>query len=157
MTTTLLIIVILAVLAVLLFLVEGFLLPGFGVAGIGGAVCVVVADVIIFYNYGTMAAVIALLVSTVAVLWFFWWLAKSKTLDKMSLHTSIDSSAATDAQLSVTVGEEGVALTRLALFGNAEIGGRVVEVKSDSGFLDEGTRVVVSRVSEALILVKRKD
>lgn len=156
MTTTL-IIVILAALALLLFAIEGLLMPGFGIFGLGGTACVIAADVLIFYDYGTGPAVVAVLVSAAAVLAFFWWLTRSKTLDRMSLHAEINSSAATNAQLSVSPGEEGVALTRLALIGNAEIGGKVVEVKSESGFLDEGTRVVVTRVSEALIQVRRKD
>ena len=55
---------------------------------------------------------------------------RSKTLEKYSLHKSIDSTAATQDQLSVQPGDEGVAVTRLALIGNADIGGRLVEVKS---------------------------
>ena len=52
--------------------------------------------------------------------------------------------------------DEGVAITRLALIGNADIGGRTVEVKSADGFLDEGTPVVVVRVEDAQITVKKK-
>ena len=54
-------------------------------------------------------------------------------------------------------GDEGRALTRLALIGNAEIGGRRVEVKSAGEFIDPGTPVVVTEVSEALIVVRRRD
>ena len=53
-------------------------------------------------------------------------------------------------------GDEGVAVTRLALIGNADIGGRLVEVKSADGFLDEGTPVIVVRVEDAQITVKKK-
>ena len=49
-----------------------------------------------------------------------------------------------------------MAITRLALIGNADIGGRTVEVKSADGFLDEGTPVVVVRVEDAQITVKKK-
>ena len=45
---------------------------------------------------------------------------------------------------------------RLALIGNADIGGRLVEVKSADGFLDEGTPVIVVRVEDAQITVKKK-
>ena len=44
----------------------------------------------------------------------------------------------------------------LALIGNADIGGRLVEVKSADGFLDEGTPVIVVRVEDAQITVKKK-
>ena len=85
-----------------------------------------------------------------------YWLMHSKTLEKYSLHKSIDSTAASAEQLSVRPGDEGVAITRLALIGNADIGGRTVEVKSADGFLDEGTPVVVVRVEDAQITVKKK-
>lgn len=151
-----LIIILLVVAALLLFLAEAFLVPGVGVAGVAGTACVVAADVLVYCEYGLSAAIAALLVSTAVVILFFWWFSRSKTLERVSLHSTIDSTAATAAQLSVSVGDEGHAVTRLALIGNAEIGGKLVEVKSDGGFIDEGTPVVVTRVNEALILVKPK-
>lgn len=72
----------------------------------------------------------------------------------MSLHARIDSTNATEAQLSVKVGDTGRALTRLALIGNAEINGKVVEVKSSGAFLNPGTAVRVVSVSEANITVE---
>lgn len=154
MSTTL-IIILLVVLALLLFAIEGLLLPGYGIAGIGAAICVVAADVMIYQEYGTTAAVLAVLVSTVVVLLFFWWFAHSRALDRMALHSTISSTAATSAQLSVSVGDRGVATTRLALIGNAKVGDRDVEVKSEDGFINEGTPIIVTQVSDALILVKK--
>ena len=49
-----------------------------------------------------------------------------------------------------------VALTRLALIGNADIEGQTVEVKSAGQFIEEGTPIVVVSVNDALILVKPK-
>ena len=85
-----------------------------------------------------------------------YWMLRSKTLEKYSLHKSIDSTAATPEQRSVKPGDEGVAVTRLALIGNAEIGGKTVEVKSASGFLDEGTPIIVTRVEDAQVIVKKR-
>lgn len=151
-----LIILLLAVIALLLFAVEALLTPGFGVAGVLAALCVVAADVLTYIEYGGAATVAAVLVSVVVVLLFLRWLARSKTLDRAALRATIASSAPTAEQLSVRPGDEGTALTRLALIGNAEIGGKTVEVKSTGGFIDEGTPIVVTAVSEALILVRPK-
>lgn len=148
------IIILLVVAALLLFLIEIFLLPGLGVAGIAATGCVVAADVLVYFEYGVNTAILAMILSTVVVILFFWWFSKSKTLERVSLHSTISSTAATAAQLSVSVGDKGRAITRLALIGNAEIAGKTVEVKSEGGFVDEGTPVVVTRVCEALILVK---
>ncbi len=149
-----LIIIILTLVALLLYAIEAFVTPGFGVSGICATVCVIVADVLVFGNYGAVAAIVALLLSTAAVLLFFWWFGKSRTLDRISLRSTIDSTAATPDQLSVRVGDEGHALTRLALIGNAEIRGKVVEVKSADGFINEGTAIVVTSVNEASVLVR---
>ena len=82
-----------------------------------------------------------------------WAVARSKTLDKIALHSTISSTNATSAQLEVKVGDKGVALTRLALVGNAEINGKSVEVKSAGAFINAGTPIRVKSVSEALITV----
>ena len=43
---------------------------------------------------------------------------------------------------------------RLALIGEAEINGNIVEVKSESGLVDEGAPVEVVRLSEDTVFVK---
>ena len=154
MSTTL-IIILLVVLALLLFAAEALILPGHGISGICAGVCVIVADIMIYQEYGTQAAILAVLISTAIVLLFFWWFAHSKTLDRMSLHSTISSTSATPSQLSVKAGDTGVATTRLALIGNAKIADYDVEVKSEDGFINEGT-IIVTRVNEALILVKKR-
>lgn len=151
----LLIISIIVLIALLLFAVEAFVAPGFGVAGVCASLCVVAADSLTYYYYGGLAATAALLLSTAFVLFFFWWLGHSRAIERISLRANIDSTAATRAQLSVRPGQRGRALTRLALIGNAEIEGAQVEVKSADGFIDEGTPVEVTAVSDALVLVKK--
>ena len=144
----LLLIGIIAAIAVLLFAIEVFVTPGIGLAGIAATVCVVIADSLVYYYYDGVTATITLII---------WWLSRKRTIEKMALKANIDSTNATKEQLSVSPGEEGRALTRLALIGNAEIGGRTVEVKSSGDFIDEGTPIVVISVQDALILVKKKE
>lgn len=155
--SVLFIIVILVAAALLLFALEAFVFPGFGICGIGAIVCLVAADVLICRHAGTTAAIVAIVVSTIIVVGGLWWFAHSKAIDRVALHSTISSTAATTEQLSVRVGDEGRALTRLALIGNADIGGRQVEVKSDGGFIDEGTPVVVTLVNDGLVLVRPKE
>ncbi len=147
-------IIILAVMALLLGLLEITLIPGFGFAGCASIACAVVDAVLIYNGYGFWPAVAAVAVALAALALMLWWVGNSKTLEKMSLKSTISSTAATGEQLSVKAGDEGVALTRLALVGNAEISGKRVEVKSDGAFIDPGTRVRVVSVSEATITVE---
>lgn len=152
----LLLIGIIAAIAVLLFAIEVFVTPGIGLAGIAATVCVVIADSLVYYYYDGVTATITLIISFLLTMLIIW-LSRKRTIEKMALKANIDSTNATKAQLSVSPGETGRALTRLALIGNAEIGGRTVEVKSTGDFIDEGTPIVVTDVQDALILVKKKE
>ena len=149
-------IIILFLACTLLLAAELFLLPGTGVAGIAAFCCMVGANYFAFVWFGPITGLSLSAASLVACILVGYWMLRSKTLEKYSLHKSIDSTAATRDQLSIRPGDEGVAITRLALIGNADIGGRTVEVKSADGFLDEGTPVIVVRVKDAQIIVKKK-
>lgn len=149
-------IIILAIVSILLFAVEIFITPGIGAAGIIGTICIVAANALTFVYYGTATGFIVLGITLFVVGITLYALSKSHALERSALHTQIKSTAATQAQLSVKPGEEGVATTRLALIGNAIIGGKAVEVKSADGFIDEGTPIEVTAVSDALIQVRRK-
>lgn len=151
-----LIIVLLVAAALILFAVEAFVTPGFGVSGIVATACVVGAEIMLYREYGGLAAHIGAAVVIICAVLFFWWLSRSKSLESVSLNATVEGTFATTDQLSVKVGDEGRALTRLALIGNAEIEGKMVEVKSAGDFIDEGTPIVVTSVNEALILVKKK-
>ena len=147
------VIIILALLALLLGAAELFIIPGFDLAGIGAIICAIVDAFLIYNTYGAIPCLVAVLVGLVVLGLMIWAVARSKTLDKIALHSTISSTNATSAQLEVKVGDKGVALTRLALVGNAEINGKSVEVKSAGAFINPGTPIRVKSVSEALITV----
>lgn len=149
------VIIILALLTLLLGVIEVFFVPGFGVAGVSSVICAIADVVLIYQQWGLTWAVVAVVAAVALLLLALRWVARSKTFDRMALHSSIDSTSATKAQLSVKVGDTGKALTRLALIGNAEVGGKVVEVKSSGEFIPAGTPLRVIRVNEADITVER--
>ena len=124
------VIFILTLLALVLALIEILIVPGFGIAGLA-SMALALADVVVIYlALGPWWAMAAVGIGILVILITMRWLTRSKAIDRMSLHARIDSTNATTAQLSVKVGDTGKALTRLALVGNAEINGLVVEVKS---------------------------
>ena len=149
--------IILPALSLVLGLLEIFILPGFGFAGIGSIVCAVVDAILIYNAYGFSWACIAVVVAILLLVLMLYIVANSRTFDRMSLNTSIDSTNATTEQLSVKVGNEGRAITRLALVGNAEIEGKQVEVKSSGEFINSGTPIRVIKVDKAQIIVERTD
>ncbi len=150
------IITVLIIGAVVLFLVELFLIPGISFAGIGALGCLIYANYLAFANLGTGPGFITLTISAVACIGSLVWFMRSKTLDRIALTEEIDSQVDKAAEQSVQVGDTGVCTTRLALIGYAEINGKIVEVKSMDGFLDEKTPIVVSRIGEGGILLVKK-
>ncbi len=140
------IIITLFVVSFVLYMVEVFLMPGFGVCGLLGAVCALAGLGVAFAVYG-LAVGLALTVAVLAVgFWLLYWVMHSRRLERLSLHARIDSSVANERLSQIAVGDRGVALTRLALVGNACINGVECEVRSARGFIDEGTPVVVTAI-----------
>ena len=123
------IILTLFVLSLLLGLVEIFLMPGFGVCGIVGVVCAFVGVGVVFGYYGIVYGLVAALAVVVAGSLLLYWVMHSKRIERLSLHARIDSSVANERLDVVKVGDRGVALTRLALVGNARIGSVECEVR----------------------------
>lgn len=148
------IIITLIVAAILLFLAELFLIPGLSIAGIASLGCLIYANVYAFMNLGTLGGIITLIVSIATSIICLIWFMKSKTLDKLSLKKQINSSV-TKNNKDIKVGDEGIAVTRLAQIGSAEFNGRVIEVKSIDGFINEKTPIVVRRIEDKMILVEK--
>ena len=136
---------------------EIFIIPGTSLAGIVSAACLIGANVLVFDGYGLSAGIIVLASSLIICLLAGIWMLRSKALDRISLKRTIDSTAATEEQLSVKVGDRGIAQTRLALIGNADFDGKIVQVQSADGFLDEKTPIVVTRVIDGQVWVKRAE
>ncbi len=154
---TFIIIVVLLVAAVILFLVELFIIPGVSIAGILAGACVLYANYYAFSHLGTTAGVITLAVSAIACVGSLIAFMRSKTLDKIALKKSITSTVSHPAEAQVNVGDTGIATTRLALIGYADINGTIVEVKSSDGFINEKTPVVVVRISDGIIFVEKNN
>ncbi len=151
------IIVLLVVAAIVLFLVELFVVPGISIAGILAGGCIIFANYYAFANLGTMGGIITLLVSAIGCIGSLVWFMRSKTLDRLSLKTDITGTVDRTAEQSVKVGDTGLTTTRLALVGQADIAGHLVEVNSADGFLDEKTPVVVTRITNGTIFVRKNE
>jgi len=149
------IITVLIIAAIILLLVEIFFIPGVSIAGIAAAAALIYANYYAFVYMGPTAGFITLTVSGVTSIGSIVLFMRSKTLDKVSLKKNIDSKVDKKAEHSTQVGEKGVTTTRLALIGYAEINGKIVEVKSTGGFLDEKTPIIVTRIADGTVLVEQ--
>ena len=150
-----LIIVSLIVGGLILFAIEVFLIPGISLAGIASAGCILYANYYAFDTLGTVPGIITLVVSALGIIAVTLWFMRSKTVDKLSLKKTIDYRPEPLKGLDLQPGDEGVALTRLALIGNAEFNGRIIEVRSADGFIDEKCRIRVERILDGIVMVQK--
>lgn len=140
--------------ATLLLVVEVMLIPGFGFTGILGVAAMIGAIAYSFFVIGSLAGWITLLVTIAICVALFVWALYGKSLDKVALKKKIESTVKEDELTRFSVGDKGVSRTRLALIGEAEINGLIVEVKSESGLIDEGRPVEIVRISGDTVFVK---
>ena len=143
-------------LGVLLLVVEVALIPGFGVVGIMGILSFITSVVYAFNVLGVLAGWVTLAIVVLSVVLLIMWAAYGSSLKRLALKENINSTVKDPVAGTLTIGTEGVALTRLALVGEADFGGSQLEVISAEGLIDEGTQVRVSRITESAIFVKRK-
>ena len=156
MTLDIIIIASLIIVALILMVVEMLLIPGFGIAGLGAIGAFGYANYYAFTEMGSIAGFITLFVSLLSAVLVVTFVLRSKAIDQMGLKKNIDSTVASEASKQVKVGDTGIAITRLALIGNALINDNIVEVKSCDGFLDENTPIIVERIIENVIMVRKK-
>jgi len=150
-----LIIVSLIVAGLLLFAIEVFLIPGISLAGLASAGCILYANYYAFDTLGTLPGIITMVVSALGIIAVTVWFMRSKTVDKLSLKKTIDYRPEPLKGLGLKVGDEGVAITRLALIGNAEFNGHIIEVRSADGFIDEKCRIRVERILDGIVMVQK--
>ena len=148
-------IAILLIIGLVLFIVEVFLLPGITLAGFISAACLLYAIFHAFFNMGMVAGWITLGIVVLGCVLITCWFMHSKTVDKLSLKKTLDFKPNPLEGLDIKVGDTGIAVTRLALIGNAKFSGQVIEVRSVDGFIDEKSMVCVEKIKDGVVLVHK--
>jgi membrane-bound ClpP family serine protease len=134
-------------------------IPGFGVPGILGAICLILAVVLTAQNFAqalVMALAILAVLGTMlgVVLTFF---TKGKLFKPLILsdeqkkeHGYISSS-----DLDYLLGKRGIATTDLRPAGSVDIDGVKFDVISDGEYISSGAKVEIFKVSGVKLLVKK--
>lgn len=147
------IIAVLMAIAILLLILELFFLPGLSIAGFVSILFYGVALYYAFSRIGIVAGVIALAVAVILTMLVIWYFMRSRTLDKVSLHAHIDSTAPTLVSDKVHVGDTGVTLSRLNPIGRVLVGDVTVEARS-LDYIDEGVAVRIMKVESTNVVVE---
>jgi membrane-bound ClpP family serine protease len=154
MALDIIIIVFLMVISILLLLAEIFLLPGITLAGIGGALFAI-GGIAYSYTLGFHTGNITLGSSVVVFVGLFLWLLRSNSFNRVALKTNIDSTIESPREKSLSVGDEGITLSRLAPIGKARFNNITVEAKSlTNEFIDENTPVVIVSIEGYNVVVE---
>lgn len=155
MIMDIIIVVVLVLLATALLTVEVALIPGFGFTGILGVMALIASVFYAFYTIGYIAGWITVLAAVFICIALFLWALYGKSLDRLALKKNIDSTVKGDEAKKFKVGDRGFAKTRLALIGEANFGGTIVEVKSEVGFINENEEIEIIRISGDAIFVEK--
>lgn len=145
-------IVTLILVGLVLIFAEILLIPGVGIAGVLGLLSMGGSCFYAFHELGTTAGAIVTGVNAVLIAALTIWVLRAKTWKRMSLETNIDSKAVEGVSLSL--GDKGKTVTRLAPMGSARFGNYIVEVKALEGMLDPETPVEVVLIEDNRIYVK---
>ena len=148
------IVVCLMLAGIFFFLLEIFFFPGISIAGVAGGVFVAGSVCYAFIKISPMAGFIALLIGLIILGFSIWYFFRSKTIDRISLHSEIDSKIEPLQNITIQKGDKGIAISRLAPIGTIEINGNRVEAKTISDFIDQGSTVEVTAVEFNTIIVR---
>ena len=140
--------------AILLFLLEIFLLPGITIAGVGG-VLFAIGGIIYAYSVGPVAGHITLVGSLVVFFGIFFRLLRKNSFQRVALKTDVDSTLTSTREMGLQIGDQGITLSRLAPIGKARFNNTTVEAKAQEDFIDEQTPVVIVRIEGYNVVVEK--
>lgn len=162
--------IVIFVVGVILLLVEIFILPGFGIAGILGILFMIAG---LFFglisdfgmtDYSLFSAALIQLaaifvVGAVIMLILLRFLPKSTIWNRLILQDNIESKSGYAARQSFEhlVGAEGIALTTLRPAGAAMIDGIRIDVVTEGDYIDHDSKIIVKAVEGSKIVVGIKE
>jgi membrane-bound ClpP family serine protease len=70
------------------------------------------------------------------------------------LNTEVDSKVLKLDDANISVGDQGVCVSRLAPMGQVKLNQKIVEARSTGTYVDEKTKVVVVGIIDKIVIVK---
>ena len=159
---------------IILIILEVFVIPGFGIAGVSGIVLVVVglvlsllSNVMFDFSYIPMDAILeALFIVLLAVFGaMFLSFQSAKMLFTnpqfgFALNTTQkheDGFVAPDSSMSNLIGKEGVAYSMLRPVGKVMIDGDIYDAVCIESFIEKGSEIKVKNFSKAQLIVEARN
>lgn len=163
--------ILLFIVGLALIAVELFFIPGFGVIGVAGIICVATGFILSMVNNigfdftyapegqltkAAASAISGMVLSLFAIIFFGGKIVKSSRFNKMVLNTSMNSGEGYKVNYSEgsLIGQTGSALTDLRPSGKIVLNQKIVNASAISGYIERGAMVEV--VDEGFILTVKK-
>jgi len=147
-------IILIIALGFLLLLLELLVLPGIGIAAVGGFALLGIAVWQTYAEYGNTAGSWTLGGIVVVSIVVIWFALRSKTWNRAALKSEIDGKADGQPNVPIQVGDKGVTVSRLAPSGKAFINDDYFEVRTFGELIDPNQNVEVIKIEFRTIYVK---
>lgn len=165
-------IILIFVAGIILVVLEMFVVPGFGITGISGIICICLAIIFGLIEHYTFSlthvdstslwsSLAIFIVGVLLAIAAIWYLTSSHGPKWIRRHTDLtltqqvkDGYIGVDMSPSLYVGLDGVATTDMRPAGKVEINGEELDAVAVRGFINAGTRVKVTKYENAQIYVK---
>ena len=158
-------------LGLLLLLVEIFVIPGFGIAGISGIVLIVGGLTLSLlgnrdFDFQQVSAadsgraaltvLVGLGIGFALILWLSHKIGSKGPLRRVALNADLGEAVSSPTHQEL-IGKEGIAQTVLRPSGKVQIEGQIYDGISESGFVEKGEPIVVIKSENAQVYVVTKN
>lgn len=158
-------------LGLLLLLVEIFVIPGFGIAGISGIVLIVGGLTLSLlgnrdFDFQQVSAadsgraaltvLVGLGIGFALILWLSHKIGSKGPLRRVALNADLGEAISSPTHQEL-IGKEGIAQTVLRPSGKIQIEGQIYDGISESGFVEKGEPIVVIKSENAQVYVVTKN
>ena len=134
--------------------------PGFGLPGIAGGICLLAGVFLTARTVeeGILIAIVVIVLLGILMTVILGLLAHQKVKSPIILDSEVKGSESflNSSDLEYLLNREGIALTDLRPVGKGEFDGIGLDIYSDDAYIEKGTPVVICRISENRLLVKKK-
>lgn len=144
-----------------LVLLEIFVVPGFGVTGIGGITCIA-ASIYFVFPTAEMALTVMAIVMTLTVIGGIILVkifGTSRVWHKISLQTKLnaESGYTSHTDKSDLLGQKGVSLTKLRPAGTILINNEKIDAVSEGEFIEKDTEIEVIKITGTSIVIRKTE
>jgi membrane-bound ClpP family serine protease len=147
-------IIFLIILGIILFYVEFLIIPGVTIAGIAGAICIIVGVYFGYKDFGTPHGHYILGSTAIVSVFSIIIMLRSNTWKKIALDTKIEGKTSSSLESEINLGDTGKTVTRLNPYGKVSINNKFFEARSSSSYIDPKIEIEVKKIDGSQLIVK---